>query len=75
MAASPAKVRQARSFLRRRGISSNQISPRKFANSSEESNRNFSELLRFLGRVLDENKPESRQRQEDISAAARAENK
>ena len=61
--------------MRRRGISSAQISPRKFANSSEESGKNFSALLKFLGRVLDENKPESRQRQEDISAAARAEKK
>lgn len=73
MAASPAKVRQARAFLRNRGISSRQVSPRKLANSAEETGKSFTEILRFLGEVLDERKPENRYRQRDISKAAEGE--
>ena len=70
MAASPAKVRQARAFLRNRGISSRQVSPRKLANSAQETGKSFTELLRFLGEVLDERKPSSKYRQRAIDKAA-----
>lgn len=73
MAASAVKVRQARAYLRRRGISTSQISPRRFASSSSEMGKSFSETLRFLAALLDERKPEKRYRQEAISAAARGE--
>lgn len=69
--ASPAEVRAARAFLRKRGLSSHQISPRKFANAAKEKGKSFSELLMFLGRIMDADKPESRSRQENIRAAAR----
>jgi len=70
VAVSPAKVRQARAFLRNRGISARQVSPRKFAESAEEKDSTFTELLRFLGTILDERKPEKRYRQQAIEKAA-----
>jgi hypothetical protein len=46
-------IRMARAFLRKRGIGSSEISPRKFAASSRETGKTFAELLAFIGRLYD----------------------
>jgi hypothetical protein len=61
-------VRAARAFLTNRGIRS--ISPRLFAAAAVELDKEFAELLAFLGRVYDGYTPQSRLRQEQIRTAA-----
>lgn len=70
--ATPLEIRKARAFLRRRGIGTHQVSPRRFANSSKETGKSFTELLAFIGRLLDGAQNEAAQRRENISRAAKA---
>ena len=46
--ATPPEVRQARAFLRSKGITTQEIPPRKFASAAKELNRGFRETLRFI---------------------------
>lgn len=64
---SPAYVREARAFLRGRKIG---MSPRKFAMASQEQGKTFSELLRFLIRLMQGSQNQSSQRMEIVRAAA-----
>lgn len=45
---SPAEVRQARAYLQQMGITSSQISPRKFAMTAAELKKSFRETLNIL---------------------------
>ena len=47
-----AEIRAAKSFLERRGIDSDEISPKKFAKAAKELNKTFKETLRVLAREL-----------------------
>lgn len=69
-APTPEEIRKARAFLRRRGIATHQISPRKFAAASKEQNKSFSELLKFIARMLDGAQNEAAQRRENVRRAA-----
>jgi tRNA isopentenyl-2-thiomethyl-A-37 hydroxylase MiaE len=69
-APSPEEVRKARAFLRRRGIATHQISPRKFAAAAKEQGKTFTELLRFIGRLMDGAQNEAASRREKIFKAA-----
>jgi hypothetical protein len=66
----PEEVRKARAFLRRRGIGTHQIPPRKFAAAAKEQGKTFSELLRFIARLMDGAQNEAAQRREKIFKAA-----
>lgn len=46
--ATPPEVRKARSFLRSKGITTQEIPPRKFASAAKELNRGFRDTLRFI---------------------------
>jgi hypothetical protein len=52
MAITNKQVRQARSFLQQRRITTSMISPRDFARSSEELGKDFKETLEFLKEML-----------------------
>ena len=52
MAISAKQVRQARAFLQQRRITTGMISPREFAQSSEELGKDFRETLAFLKQML-----------------------
>ena len=47
-----AEIRAAKSFLKRRGIETDEISPKKFAKASKELDKSFTETLRILAREL-----------------------
>ena len=47
-----AEIRAAKSFLKRRGIDADEISPKKFAKAAKELDKNFSETLQILAREL-----------------------
>ncbi len=47
-----AEIRAAKSFLNRRGIDSDDISPKKFAKIAKELDRGFKETLQILAREL-----------------------
>ncbi len=47
-----AEIRAAKSFLKRRGIDADEISPKKFAKAAKELDKSFSETLRILAREL-----------------------
>lgn len=47
-AATPPEVRKARAFLRSKGITTQEVPPRKFANAAKELNKGFRELLRHI---------------------------
>lgn len=66
----PEEIRKARAFLRKRGIATHQISPRKFAFAAKEQGKTFAELLRFIGRMLDGAQNEAASRRENIRLAA-----
>lgn len=67
---SPEEVRRARAFLRRRGIGTHQIPPRRFAAAAKEQGKTFTELLKFIGRLLDGSQGEAGRRREKIFKAA-----
>lgn len=48
----PPEVRAARSFLRQRGIRTEDISPKTFAGAAKENNVGFKSLLRNLGTMM-----------------------
>ncbi|KKN55445.1 hypothetical protein LCGC14_0582150 [marine sediment metagenome] len=48
VAATPPEVRKARAFLRSKGITTQEIPPRKFASAAKELDRGFRETLRFI---------------------------
>ena len=47
-----AEIRAAKSFLERRGITSDDISPKKFAKAAKELDKSFKETLAILAREL-----------------------
>ncbi len=47
-----AEIRAAKSFLERRGLKSDDISPRKFAMAAKELDKGFSDTLKVLAREL-----------------------
>ena len=47
-----AEIRAAKSFLKRRGIDADEVSPKKFAKAAKESDKSFSETLQILAREL-----------------------
>jgi|TARA_R110000751_G_scaffold45764_3_gene103530 hypothetical protein len=47
-----AEIRAAKSFLERRKISSDEVSPRKFAKAAKELGKSFDEVLQLLARTL-----------------------
>lgn len=69
-APTPEEVRKARAFLRRRGIATHQVSPRKFAAASKEQGKSFSDLLKFIARLMDGAQGEAAKRREKIHKAA-----
>ena len=48
----PAEIRAAKSFLKRRDIDSDEISPKKFAQAAKELDKSFVETLKVLAREL-----------------------
>ena len=47
-----AEIRAAKSFLERRNIDSDEISPKKFAQAAKELDKSFVETLKILAREL-----------------------
>ncbi len=47
-----AEIRAAKSFLERRGLKSNEISPKKFAMAAKELDKGFADTLKVLAREL-----------------------
>jgi|TARA_R110001583_G_scaffold63883_4_gene186376 hypothetical protein len=47
-----AEIRAAKSFLERRGLTSSDISPRKFAMAAKELDKGFAETLKILAGEL-----------------------
>ena len=47
-----AEIRAAKSFLERRGLYSDDISPKKFAKAAKELDKGFVETLQILAREL-----------------------
>lgn len=62
----PDDIRAARAFLRKRGIGSSEIPPRKFAISAKEMKKSFSELLAFISRLYQGRTDEASTRKEVI---------
>lgn len=60
----------ARAFLRKRGIGSFEVSPRRFAASSKETGKTFAELLAFIGRLYDGRQNEAGTNREILIKAA-----
>lgn len=48
----PAEVRAARSYLRQRGIRTEDISPKTFAGSAKETSLGFKGVMKFLGNQM-----------------------
>tara|TARA_R110000787_G_scaffold175883_1_gene288230 strand:+ start:31 stop:222 length:192 start_codon:yes stop_codon:yes gene_type:complete len=47
-----AEIRAAKSFLERRGITTDEVSPKKFAKAAKELDKGFQETLQVLAREL-----------------------
>jgi hypothetical protein len=47
-----AEIRAAKSFLERRGLDSDDVSPRKFAMAAKELDKGFADTLKILAREL-----------------------
>jgi|TARA_R110000765_G_scaffold329617_1_gene420434 hypothetical protein len=47
-----AEIRAAKSFLERRGITTDEVSPKKFARAAKELDKGFQETLQVLAREL-----------------------
>ena len=47
-----AEIRAAKSFLKRRNIDTDEVSPKKFAKLAKNLDKSFSETLRILARRL-----------------------
>lgn len=50
----PAEIRAAKSWLERRGITTEELSPRTFAKAAKELDRGFAETARYLAGADDE---------------------
>jgi len=48
----PAEVRAARSYLRQRGIRTEDISPRTFAGAAKETGQGFKGVMKFLAKQM-----------------------
>ena len=55
-----AEIRAAKSFLERRGLDSDDISPKKFAKAAKELDKGFQETLQILARELSAEIPNGR---------------
>jgi len=64
--ATPPEVRQARSFLRSKGITTQEIPPRKFASAAKELDRGFREVLRFIITTQEERKNGTHRQENDV---------
>jgi len=64
--ATPPEVRQARSFLRSKGITTKEIPPRKFASAAKELNKGFRELLAYIMQLRSGGQGQSQQRRDSI---------
>lgn len=69
-AATPPEVRQARAFLRSKGITTQEIPPRKFASAAKELNKGFRELLRHIMHLRTGGQGQSQQRRSNIRREA-----
>jgi hypothetical protein len=69
----PKETRKARAFLRSKGISTQEIPPRKLANAAKELNKGFREVLRLLMRLRSGGQNQAQERRENIRKAAAAE--
>ena len=47
-----AEIRAAKDFLEKRGLTSDEISPRKFAKTAKQLDKGFKETLQILAREL-----------------------
>jgi|TARA_R100000951_G_scaffold115057_2_gene121923 hypothetical protein len=47
-----AEIRAAKSFLKRRGLDTDDLSPRKFAMAAKKLDKGFAETLKILAREL-----------------------
>ena len=47
-----AEIRAAKSFIEKRGIKSEEVSPRKFAKAAKELDKGFQDTLKILAREL-----------------------
>ena len=47
-----AEIRAAKDFLKKRGLTSDEISPRKFAKTAKQIDKGFKETLQILAREL-----------------------
>ena len=47
-----AAIRAAKDFLKKRGLTSDEISPRKFAKTAKQLDKGFKETLQILAREL-----------------------
>ena len=72
-AATPPEVRKARAFLRSKGISTQEIPPRKFANSAKELDKGVRELLRYIMKLRGGGQGQAVERRENVSQSLRKE--
>jgi len=70
MGSSPAEVRAARAYLRKRDITTKEVPPRKFANASKELDKSFGETLRYLMVLRSGGQNQSLERRENIRQEA-----
>lgn len=70
MPAKPPEIRAARAFLRKRGITSKEIPPRKFANAAKELGKTFAELLRYLMTIRSGGQGQAIERRQNIRREA-----
>ena len=47
-----AEIRAAKSFLKRRNIDTDEVSPKKFAQAAKKLDKSFNEVLKILAREL-----------------------
>lgn len=64
----PKEIRAARAFLTKKGIRT--LSPRLFAGSAKELDIGFQDLLRTIGRMLDQGRGQQQMRQEQVAEIA-----
>lgn len=61
------EIRAARAFLRRRGIGTKTIPPKKFAAAAKEQNLTFTELFKSIARIMMTGRSQSEKRKEIIA--------
>ena len=50
--AAQAEIRAAKSFLKRRNIDTDEVSPKKFAQAAKKLDKSFNDVLKILAREL-----------------------